>query len=223
MLIGGQMDKKTVLEALRKVREESKKRNFAQTVDLIVNLKDIDLKKTEEQVDFFAVTHHSTGKKKKICALIGPELLDEAKRVCDRAIMAEEFEAFARDKKLAKKLASEYDFFIAQANIMPKIASAFGKVFGPKGKMPNPKAGCIIPPKAALKPLYDKLQNTLKISAKTAPMIQCLVGKESLRDEEIADNIIDIYNQIESKLPKGKNNIKNMLIKLTMGKPVRLV
>jgi len=217
------MDKKTVLEALRKVREESKKRNFAQTVDLIVNLKDIDLKKTEEQVDFFAVTHHSTGKKKKICALIGPELLDEAKRVCDRAIMAEEFEAFARDKKLAKKLASEYDFFIAQANIMPKIASAFGKVFGPKGKMPNPKAGCIIPPKAALKPLYDKLQNTLKISAKTAPMIQCLVGKESLRDEEIADNIIDIYNQIESKLPKGKNNIKNMLIKLTMGKPVRLV
>ena len=223
MLIGGQMDKKTVLEALRKVREESKKRNFAQTVDLIVNLKDIDLKKTEDQVDFFAVTHHSTGKKKKICALIGPELLDEAKKVCDRAIMAEEFEAFARDKKLAKKLASEYDFFIAQANIMPKIASAFGKVFGPKGKMPNPKAGCIIPPKAALKPLYDKLQNTLKISAKTAPMIQCLVGKESLRDEEIADNIIDIYNQIESKLPKGKNNIKNMLIKLTMGKPVRLV
>ena len=217
------MDKKTVLEALKKLKEGSKKRNFVQSVDIIVNLKEIDLKIPEQQVDFFAVMHHPTGKKKKICALIGPELADEARKVCDKTILTDEFDSYSKDKKLAKKLASEHDFFIAQANIMTKIASAFGKVFGPKGKMPNPKAGCVVPPKAALKPLYDKLQNTLKISAKTAPLIQCLVGKENLKDEEIADNIIDIYNQIESKLPKGKNNVKNVMIKLTMGSPVKLM
>jgi len=217
------MDKKTVLEALKKLRESSKKRNFVQSIDIVINLKEIDLKVPEQQVDFFAVMHHSTGKKKKICALVGPELIDEARKVCDKAILTEEFDAYARDKKLAKKLASEYDFFIAQVNIMPKIASAFGKVFGPKGKMPNPKAGCVVPPKAALKQLYDKLQDTVKVTAKTSPMVQCLVGKESLKDEEIADNIVDIYNQIEAKLPKGKSNIKAILIKMTMGAPVKLM
>src|SRR3989338_3533308 len=137
MLIGGLMDKKTVLEALKKLKEGSKKRNFVQSVDIIVNLKEIDLKIPEQQVDFFAVMHHPTGKKKKICALIGPELADEARKVCDKTILTDEFDSYSKDKKLAKKLASEHDFFIAQANIMPKIASAFGKVFGPKGKMPN--------------------------------------------------------------------------------------
>jgi len=216
------MDKKTVLEAVKKLREESKKRNFAQSVDIIVNLKDLDLKKNEEQVDFFATLHHPSGKKRKICALVGPELVDEAKKVCDKTVTADEFDIYAKDKKMTKRLASEHDFFIAQANIMPKIAAAFGKVFGPKGKMPNPKAGCVVPPKAALKPLYDKLQNTLRVAAKTAPLIQCLVGKETLKDEEIADNIIDVYSQIEGKLPKGKNNIKSVYIKLTMGVPIRL-
>ncbi|MBW3022661.1 50S ribosomal protein L1 [Candidatus Woesearchaeota archaeon] len=217
------MDKKTVLEALKKIRADSKKRNFSQSIDLIINLKDINLKNAEEQVDFFATLHHTTGKKKKICALVGPELQDEAKKVCDKTVFVDEFDMYAKDKKLAKKLASEYDYFIAQANIMPKVAAAFGKVFGPKGKMPNPKAGCVVPPKASLKPLYDRLQDTLKISAKTSPLVQCLVGKETLKDEEIADNVIDVYNQLEAKLSKGKNNIKSIFIKFTMGKPERVM
>ncbi|MEM4336657.1 MAG: 50S ribosomal protein L1 [Candidatus Woesearchaeota archaeon] len=217
------MEKEEVLEALKKLREGSKKRKFVQSVDIIINLKDIDLKKPEEQIDFFAITHHPVGKKKRICALVGPELLDEAKKVCDKVILVEEFDSYAKDKKTAKKLASEYDFFIAQANVMPKVASAFGKVFGPKGKMPNPKAGCVVPPKTALKPLYDKLQNTIKISAKTSPLVQCIVGKEDMKDDVLADNIIEIYKQVEAKLPKGRHNIKNVLIKFTMGPPVKLL
>jgi len=217
------MDKKTILEALKKLREKSKKRNFLQSVDLIINLKDLDLKKPEEQIDFFATLHHPTGKKRKVCALVGPELFEEAKANCDKVILSEEFDKYSKDKKLIKKLASEFDFFIAQANIMPKVAAVFGKVLGSRGKMPNPKAGCVVPPKTSLKPLYEKLQSTIKISAKTSPMVQIFVGKENLKDEDIADNILDCLSQLEAKLPKGKNNIKNIFVKFTMSPSQKLM
>ena len=217
------MEKKAVLETLKKLRETQKKRNFSQSVDLIVNLKDLDLKKPEEQVDFFATLHHPTGKKKKICALVGPELMDDARASCDNAVMVDDFDKYTKDKKLVKKLAGEFDFFIAQANIMPKVAAAFGKVLGSRGKMPNPKAGCVVPPKTALKPLYEKLQSTTRISAKTSPIVQVFVGKESLKDEDLADNIIDIFMQLESKLPKGKNNISSAFVKFTMSNSERLM
>ncbi len=216
------MDKEQVLKALKEIKAASKKRNFKQTVDLIINLKDLDLKKPEHQVEFFATLRHDVGNKRKICALVGPELADEAKKVCDETIMQDDFDKYAKDKKIAKKLARTHDFFIAQANIMPKVATAFGKVLGPKGKMPNPKAGCVVPPKAALKPLYDKLQLTQKIIAKTQLIIQCCVGKEDSKDDAVAENIIDVINQLEAKLIQGKNNLHSIYIKLTMGKPVKL-
>ncbi len=216
------MDKEKVLKALKEIKAASKKRNFKQTVDLIINLKGLDLKKPEHQVEFFATLSHNVGKKKKICALVGPELADEAKKTCDTTILQDDFDKYAKDKKLAKKLATAHDFFIAQANIMPKIATAFGRVLGPKGKMPNPKAGCVVPPKAALKPLYDKLQLTQKISAKIQPIVHCPVGKEDLNDEAVAENIIDIVNQLEGKLIQGKDNVHSIYIKLTMGQPVKL-
>ncbi len=217
------MEKKQVLEALKKLRETAKKRKFNQSTDLIINLKDIDLKKSEEQVDFFLTFHKKTGKKREVCALVGPELLEEARSVCDKAISVDEFSSYTKDKKQMKKLASEYDFFIAQADIMPKVAAAFGKALGPRGKMPNPKAGCVVPPKASLKPLYGKLQDTIKITAKTSPLVQIFVGKESLSDEELADNVVEAFSQLESKLPKGRNNVKDVFIKFTMSKPEKLM
>ena len=216
------MNKNEVIDALNKAREKSEKRNFVQSFDVIINLKDIDLKKPEQQVDFFGTLQHETGKKLRICALVGPELEKEAKGVCDSVIIQADFLIYAKDKKASKKLAKSHDFFIAQSNVMPQIAGAFGKVLGPKGKMPNPKAGCVIPPKTNLRPLYERLQKTVKISAKTTPIIQCLVGKESMDNEKVADNIIAVYEQIMHHLPNEKANVKSVLIKTTMGEPVRL-
>ena len=190
------MENKQILEALKNAKKEAKKRNFVQKVDLVINLKDIDLKKNENHVDFYAQLHYSVGKKMKVCALAGPELVDEAKKVCDNTIPQDDFAKY--DKIKAKKLADDYDFFIAQANIMPQVAQAFGKVFGPRAKMPNPKAGCVVPPKANLKPLYDKLQTTIRIMAKKDPVIHLLIGNEGMKDEEVVDNIKTAYNQLVS-------------------------
>ena len=123
------MDQKEISQLLAKAKENSSKRNFVQSYDFIVSVKGIDLKKTEQHVDFFATIHFSKGKKAKVCALVGPELEAEAKKVCDETILASDFDKF-KDKKKAKVLAESFDYFIAQANLMGKVAATFGKIFG---------------------------------------------------------------------------------------------
>lgn len=210
------MDKTQIINAIVEARSKAQKRNFKQSVDFLIVCKEIDLKKNENQFDLFLMLPHGTGKKKSICALVAQELLETAKESCDEVIPSEEFQKYAQDKKLVRKLAKKHDFFIAQANIMPQVATAFGKVLGPKGKMPNPKAGCVIPPKTNIKPLYDKLQNTVKASLKTAPVIKCVVGLEDMDDNAIAENILFIFDNVVNRLPSGEANIKKMIIKLTM-------
>jgi large subunit ribosomal protein L1 len=214
------MNEQSIIEILKELRSLSK-RNFTQTVELIVNLKEINLKNPDEQVEFFALTPNPFGKR-QICAIVAGELIDEAKKVCDFTITQAELSEYQKDKKKTKKLAEEYDYFIAQADIMGKVAGAFGRVFGPRGKMPNPKAGSVVPPKGSLGPLYDRLQKTIKISAKKFPVIQIPVGKEDMSDEDLARNILYFYDQIEHHLPRERHNIKGALIKFTMTKALPL-
>ncbi len=216
------MDKNTILKSLQELRKDPKKRNFSQSVDLIINLQDLDFKKPSDQLDFFITLHHPLGKKVSVCGLVGPELEEESKKVCDFTVPQLKFDDYSGNKKLLKKLANDYDYFIAQANIMPKIAQVFGRFLGPKNKMPNPKAGAVVPPKANLQPLYEKLQKTLRVVARKNPILHLLVGKESLKDEELADNIFTVYDQLIHHLPKERNNIKSVYLKFTMSKPVKV-
>lgn len=215
------MEKNTLLKSIKDCREKSKKRNFTQSFDLILNLKNINIKKTENQKEFFIVLPHAT-KKKKICALVSGELKEEANNNCDVTVMSDDFPNYAKDKKAVKKLTEECDYFIAQANIMPQVAGSFGRVFGPRGKMPNPKAGCIVPPKAQLKPVYEKLQKTVKAAWKKSLVLQVLIGTESMKDEEIADNIVAYYNAVLHQLPGELNNLKSVYLKMTMGSAIKL-
>ncbi|MFH0874818.1 MAG: hypothetical protein V1859_02685 [archaeon] len=215
------MDDKTIKEAISNLKK-SDKRNFKQSIDLVFSLKDIDLKKPEHNVEIFLTLHQQAGKKLKICALVDADMIDSAKAVCDNVISVADFDKY-KDKKLAKKLCEEYDFFVAQANIMPKIATVFGRTFGPRGKMPNPKAGCIVPPNINMNAVYDKLQKTLKVTNKKGPYIMTIVGTEETPAEVVLDNVKTIFNAVTNALPQGANNIKSLSIKYTMGKPVRLM
>ena len=214
------MNKQNILDAIVKLKGVSPERKFKQSFDLILNLKSINLKKPEEKVEIFLTLPHSKGKKQKICALIDNELNTQAKSLFDKVILREDFSKFT--KKEMKKLAQEYDFFIAQANIMPQIATTFGKVLGPKQKMPNPKAGCVVPPTVALKPLYDKLQNLVPIVMKNEAVIRATVGKEDMKDEEVAENVHAVYTAVLHALPQEKQNLKSVLLKLSMGPIVEI-
>jgi len=214
------MDKKQIIESLKKAREGAKKRNFSQTVELIIGFKGLNLKNPEQQMDFFVPIKHPW-KQLKICGLVGPELLEQSKKVFDKTILADDFEKF-KDKKLIKKLARDYDFFVAQANLMPQVATTFGRFFGPLGKMPNPKAGCIVPPNANLEAVKQRLNKMIAIKVKTIPVLQLGMGKEASKDEEMAEDIMAIYDQVIHHLPAENQNIKSVYVKMTMGKAVRI-
>jgi large subunit ribosomal protein L1 len=213
------IDKASIGKALKQVREKAKTRKFAQTVDFIVNL-NLDMK--TNKVDFFVDLHYERGKKTSVCALVGAELLDNAKENCDFAVESENFIKYQKDKKETKRLAKKYDYFIAQANIMPKIAAAFGRYFGPLNKMPNPKAGCVVPSNANLAPLVKKLQKLVKVRALRNPVVQVAVATEKIEDEKIIDNILTVYKALLTHLPNGENNVRGAYLKLTMGPAVRI-
>ena len=216
------MDKKNALDVVKELRKQAVQKKFVQMVDLVVNLQDLDFKKPDHQMDFYVTLPYSAGKKKRVAAFVDVDMFDDAKAVCDTVIPLYQFEEFGKDKKRIKKLAKQNDFFIAQATIMTKIAATFGRVLGPKNKMPNPKAGCVVAPKSNLKPLYEKLQKTVRVLARQKPLLQLTIGKEDMSDEQISENLYAVYDQLIHHLPKEGNNVKTVYIKTTMGKPVKV-
>lgn len=210
------MDKNQILQAVKEIKAKGPKREFSQIVDLSIKLKGIDLKKPEHKVDFFLTLPYSKGKDAKICGLMD-KLAGKAKETFDFVVTKDDFEKY-KNKKLAKKLAREYDFFVAQAELMSPIATIFGKYFGPKGKMPNPKAGCVVPPTIQdLKPLALSLRKGVKVATRNETAIKVPVGNEQMKDEEIAANVEAVYNNLLPKLPQGEANIGAVMLKLTMG------
>ncbi len=216
------MDNKKLIKTLQDLKKDSKKRNFSQSIDLIVVLRDLNMKDPNDQVDFHLQLNKGLGKKLKIGAFTGAELQESAKGVVDTIVSQTDFDKYAKDKKLAKKLADDHDYFIAQAEVMPKVAAAFGRVLGPRGKMPNPKIGAVVPGKANIESLYERLQKTVKIQAKKTPMIQVKVGDETMKEEDVVENLVQVFNQVLLNLPKERSNVKKVYLKLTMGKPVEL-
>jgi large subunit ribosomal protein L1 len=216
------MDKNDFIKALEQLRQDSQQnpRKFKQGVDLIINLKGIDFKKPEQQIDLFVALKFRQ-KKAKICGIVGGELASQSKANLDFTITPDEFPIYS-DKKVLKKLAKEYDWFVAQANIMIEIAKIFGRVLGQRGKMPNPKAGCVVPPNANLKVVADKLRNTIKVAAKSQPSIKRAIGNETMTNDEIAENAMMIYGAVAGKVADEAANIKNVMLKFTMSKPVQV-
>ena len=123
---------------------------------------------------------------------------------------------------MLKDLVKEFDFFIAQASLMPKVATNFGKALGPTGKMPSPQLG-ILPnsDEKLIHPLLEKIAKAVKIRVKE-PTIKLVVGNEKMNDNEVIDNIHAIYEGLVKILPTKQENIKSILLKLTMSKPIKV-
>jgi len=199
---------KSALEELRKGKE----RKFDQTVELIVNLQKFDLKRN--QVNTIVSVPHKI-KDKKIAGFL------ESKNSNIDTITLAEFKKYG-DKKKLKNVVKKYDFFIAQGSLMPKVAATFGRVLGPAGKMPSPQLGIILnADDKTIEELKQKINTSVKIRTKEAS-IKIPVGKQSMKDEDIIENISAIYSAIIKELPRDKENVKNIEIKFTMTKPVKI-
>ncbi|MEK6948536.1 MAG: hypothetical protein AABX19_04830 [Nanoarchaeota archaeon] len=210
------MEKQEVLNSLKHLRDNTPKKKFSQAIDLQINLQQYDIKK-QDKIDMFMVLPHKRNKNIKMGAFVDSQLADQARKIFNVVITKDEFPKWNNQKKDQRKLAAENDIFVAQAELMANMAGVFGKILGARGKMPNPKAGCVVPGTANLEPLVARLKNTVRLATKNDPIIRLSIGDEKMKDDDIADNILAVYNTLISKLPEGKNNVKYVGLKLTMG------
>ncbi len=200
------------LKAVQELRKTDKKKNFDQTIDLIVNLKDFDVRR--EAFSVFITLPHKI-KDKRVMGFF-----EKKSKIVD-SIVKEEFDRY-KEKKDARKLIKQYDFFISNAKLMPAVASSFGRILGPTGKMPSPQLG-IVPSEddMAVGEILSRINSTVRARVKE-PSIKIGIGKESLKDSEIVENLVAVYNKLTETLPRKKDNIRNIKIKLTMDKPVNV-
>jgi len=212
-------DKKTI-EAVKMALEESKKlnRKFKQTVDVAVTLKNVDLNDSKNRIDEEIILPNGRGKDSKIAIFASGELALKSKGKVDLIIKPEEIEDLSSDKKKFKKLVDEYDFFIAEAPLMPTIGKTLGVVLGPRGKMPKP-----VPPQIDITGIVKNLRNTVMLRSKANKTFHTIAGREEMDEDQIAENIDIIIQRLESKLERGRMNIGSVYVKTTMGPSVRII
>jgi large subunit ribosomal protein L1 len=213
------LDQKAITNAIKEAKEKSKKRNFTQSIELIVNLQDIDMKSPEGRIqERIELPHPLPEKPNKICVVASGELALKARRAkANLVIEKSELQGLAGKKKELRKIANEYDFFIAEAPFMPLVGKIMGPALGPRGKMPVP-----VPPTADIRSLTKKYRKMVFIRMRNQPVIRCRVGTESMKDEEITENVQAVLRVLERKLKRGIKNIKSTNIKTSMGTPVKV-
>ena len=214
------MPDKKLVELVQNALDESKKldRKFKQNIDLVINLKNVKLEEAKNRIDEEIILPHGRGKESKIAIFASGELALKAKGKVDLIIKPEEIEDLAKDKKKFKKITDEYDFFIAEAPLMPTIGKTLGIILGPRGKMPRP-----VPPHIDITGIVKNLRQTIRIRSKANKTFHAIAGKEEMDKEQIAENIDAIIKRLESKLERGRMNIGSIHVKTTMGPSVRII
>lgn len=216
-LIDGDGFKKAIKEA----KEQAKPRKFVETVEMVVNFRNIDFKKPENRIEVQATLPKGRGKPVKIGIFADKALAAELKKadIVDRVITKEEL--LQMDKKSAKKLANEFDFFLAEPPLMKEIAKRIGGVLGPRKKMPRPA-----PPNVkAVETMANALRNTVIVSNKKGkylPVVHAPIGTVEMSEDDLAENAMAVYNAVVKKIP-SEQNIRSIYVKTTMGPAVKVI
>jgi large subunit ribosomal protein L1 len=212
------LDKNTIVAAVKEAKEKSGQKKFNQTIDLILNLQEIDMKSPEGKIQAIIDLPHVTAKPNKICIVASGELALKARKAnADKVLEKADLEALAGKKKDLRKIASDFDVFVSEAPLMPLVGRVLGPVLGPRGKMPVP-----VPPNADVNGIIAKHRKTVVVRMRTQPIIQCSVGTENMSEDELFDNVQAVLRVLEGKLKRGLKNIKVAYIKTSMGSPVKV-
>lgn len=201
---------------IKDAREGDKERKFKQTMEMYVILKDIDVKKG------FAMNETIQLPKKlstptTVCVMAGGDMGLKAKSAnADRVVSGDELNTIAANKREARKFINNYDFFLADTQLMTTVGKVLGQLLGPRGKMPIP-----VPFNAPIESFLDRFRSSIRVKVKNSLSMSCKIGDESMNEADLAANAHAILNAIEKKLPSGDRNIRKIIVKTSMGKPIK--
>ena len=205
-----------ILRMISDARKGGEGRNFKQSVELIVSLKDIDTKKGFALNEVVNLPNEPS-KKAKVCVIASGDLALRARKAgADRVIEGDELNTLAGKKRETKRLSKSYDFFLADTQLMPVVGKVLGAALGPKGKMAMP-----LPFNAPVDSIVSRLKSSTRVKVRNQLSVACRIGDESMSDEGLAENARTVLSAIEKKLPNGESNIAGITVKFTMGRAVR--
>jgi large subunit ribosomal protein L1 len=205
-----------------------KVRKFDETVDLVINVRDVDIKNPNNRIDQeFLLPYPIKGNlpKKKICFIVKDDMEIYLKKMGYDIINPGMLDDLQKQSKKDKKaVANKYDYFVARADLMRNLAKVLARFLGQQGKMPRPqpKGFGVIKPNENLEAFISKLNRIIKISMKKQLIIQLKFGKKSQEFKELKENLDSILSFVLSHLPNGNNNITSIYLKTTMGKAVKV-
>jgi large subunit ribosomal protein L1 len=211
------MSAQDLSDAVSRALEDAPSRNFRETVDLAINLRDLDLNDPSNRVDESIVLPRGTGRDTQIVVFAEGETALRAEDIADRVLDGDDLSDLADDQDEARDLANETDFFIAETGMMQTIGRDLGTVLGPRGKMPTP-----LQPDDDVVETVNRMKNSIQLRSRDRRTFHARVGAADMDAGDIADNIGVIRRRLEANLEKGPQNIDTMYVKTTMGPAVEV-
>ncbi|MDG6914360.1 MAG: 50S ribosomal protein L1 [Nitrososphaerota archaeon] len=202
---------------LVKKGKESKDRKFAESMEAFLTFRDVDPKKNDLNINETVYLPHPGAHRATVCFVGSGDLLLRAKNAkVDGAIEPAQLESYAGNKKEAKSLAKQYDFFLADTALMPRIGRILGQYLGPRGKIPQP-----VPPNAPIEAMISRTRTAVRVRSRGSLGVGAKVGDKKLSDSDIAENVTAVIAAVQKKLPNGDKNIRTVSLKTSMGKLVK--
>ena len=213
------VERTRILEAVRAAIEKAPERKFSESVDITINLKNIDMAQPKNRIDETILLPNGTGRKVGIAVLGKGDITTQAREAgVDLIIGPDEIERLGGAPREARHMAEKYRFFLAETSVMPQVGRYLGPRLGPRGRMPMP-----IPGGTDIRPIVDRLRNSVKVRTKDKKTFHVKVGSTGMPPEQIAENIDAVLKKIEGALEQGPMNIRSVFVKTTMGPAERLV
>merc|ERR1711939_2701 len=202
----------SVRQSVREVLEGSKdkKRNFVETIELQIGLKNYDPQR-DKRFSGTVKLPHVPRPRMSICILADAADIDRAK------LIDLEYQSVEDLKKLVKKLAKKYDAFLASEVLIKQIPRLLGPGLSKAGKFPTPVSHA-----EDLSNKVNDVKSTIKFQLKKVLCMGVAIGHIDMNEDQIVGNVMLSINFLVSLLKKNWQNVGSLHIKSSMGKPQRL-
>ncbi len=211
------MEVNDINEAVEYIKKNSPERKFEESIEIAINLKDVDMTNPKNRINEEILLPNGRGKDLKVAIFGSNEMNVKARGNADYIFGPEDISKFADDKKAFKKIVNDVNFFVSEAPLMTNIGKSLGQVLGPRGKMPRP-----VPPGQDPTALIKNLKNTVKVRSRNSITMHVAVGTRSMDVKKLSENIFAVLNRVTGKLERGSSSIKSIYVKTTMGKSAEI-
>ena len=206
-----------LVSLIQEAKKSEKERKFKQSLELYLTFKDIDVKKgfaLNEIIQLPKQMSQPAG----VCVMATGDMGIKAKKAnADQVLDGDELNKLAENKRETRKLINKYDFFLAETKLMANVGKSLVQLLGPRGKMPTP-----VPFNAPIETFLNRFRSSIRVRVKNSLALSCKIGDVEMDEKDVASNALAIISAIEKKLPNGDKNLRKIMIKTTMGKPIKL-